>query len=87
MYLLQRFDCPPDLFFGVGRSEREAQRTAVGRHCREEGGRDQYAVLPKDVAGPDDVGYGPYPHAHKREQTVVIHVETQLACPYYQPPS
>ena len=77
--LPQRFNCQPNLLFGIGRGDREAQRTAIDGHRRKQGGRDQDAVLPKDVAGLNDVIYGADPHANERKQLVVINGETRRA--------
>src|SRR5215212_7894729 len=85
-HLPQRFDCQPDLLFGVGRGEREAQRAAVDGHRREQRGRDQDAVLPKHIARLDDVGYSADPYADQREQSVVVHGEPQVASPRDQLP-
>lgn len=65
--LPQRFDRSLDLVFGVGRSDREAQRTAVDRHRGKQGRRDQDAVLPQDIAGLDDVGYVADSRANNRK--------------------
>ena len=57
------------------------KRTAVDGYRRKQGGRDQDAVLPKNIAGLDDVGHGTDSYANERKQPVVIDDETCRALP------